>query len=145
MEQRQQNIVSAAVIVTLFIIGGMSFYHHVEGWTWSQSFYFVSMTMGTVGTGDLSPSTDLSRMFTGVFVLTAVPIVFFALLLIAEVYFKRHFEQIQWKNMAAYHAVQRVGKFTKDSTSLLGKNSFLRKYKEELDAFDNELKKEGLI
>jgi hypothetical protein len=39
-------------------------YHFVEEWTWLDSFYFSSVAITTVGFGDLSPSTEVSKLLT---------------------------------------------------------------------------------
>jgi voltage-gated potassium channel len=43
---------------------GTIFYHFVEEWTWVDSFYFSSVAITTVGFGDLSPSTEVSKLLT---------------------------------------------------------------------------------
>ena len=56
----------AILSVTLIILisGGTVFYHWEEGWSWLDSLYFCSMTMTTVGYGDFSPTTGISKIFT---------------------------------------------------------------------------------
>jgi voltage-gated potassium channel Kch len=52
--------------------GGTVFYHYVEGWRWIDSVYFCVISLATVGYGDLSPQTDLGKIFTIAYVLVGV-------------------------------------------------------------------------
>ena len=56
-----------AVLVGL-ILSGTMFYTTVEGWAVVDALYFCVMTLATVGYGDLAPSTDLSKIFTVMYV-----------------------------------------------------------------------------
>ena len=52
-------------IYAALIIGiGAAVYHWLEGWSWLDSFYFVVVTLTTIGYGDLSPTTPLSKLIT---------------------------------------------------------------------------------
>ncbi len=44
-----------------------------------DALYFTTVTMSTVGYGDLSPSTTLSRAFTSVYILIGIGVVFYQL------------------------------------------------------------------
>ncbi len=48
---------------------GTVFYHYQEGWTWVDSIYFSFISLTTVGFGDITPGTDLGKIFT-IFYLT---------------------------------------------------------------------------
>jgi hypothetical protein len=52
------------VVLLTLIFSGTIFYTTVEGWSMLDSFYFCVMTLSTIGYGDLSPTTDLSKLFT---------------------------------------------------------------------------------
>jgi len=54
------------------VLGGTVFYWRVEHWTLIESLYFSVVTLTTVGYGDLSPTTDLARLFTVVYILVGV-------------------------------------------------------------------------
>lgn len=58
--------------IGLLIGGGTVIFHTMEDWTWIQSFYFTVVTLTTVGYGDLTPSTDATRLFTALFILLGV-------------------------------------------------------------------------
>lgn len=57
------------IFTLLIIIGAATFYHHVEGWHWFDSFYFSIITISTVGYGDLSPHTFAGKLFTIFYIL----------------------------------------------------------------------------
>jgi hypothetical protein len=51
------------------LVTGTIFYHYVEGWSWLDSFYFCTITLATVGYGDFTPTDDVSRLFTILYVM----------------------------------------------------------------------------
>ena len=61
------------VLVILFI--GTYFYHRVEGWRWLDSFYFSSISLTTVGYGDITPKTDLGKIFTVFYIFSGVGVI----------------------------------------------------------------------
>jgi hypothetical protein len=54
----------------LLLVMGTVVYRWLEDWSWVDSFYFSAVAVTTVGFGDLSPTTDGSKLFT-VFYLAA--------------------------------------------------------------------------
>jgi len=63
------SVVSAGTVV----------FHILEKWSWVDSLYFTVITLATVGYGDLTPTTQLGKLVTVLFVITGVGI-FFAFL-----------------------------------------------------------------
>lgn len=59
----------------LLIIIGTVVYSAIEDWSWVDSLYFSVVAVTTVGFGDLSPTTDGSKLFTVLYVLTGVAII----------------------------------------------------------------------
>ena len=57
------------------VASGTVFYHVVERWSWVDSFYFCIITLATVGYGDLHPTTDLSKLFTALYILMGLGII----------------------------------------------------------------------
>ena len=60
------------VIVTL--LAGTLFYSEIEGWNLLDSLYF-SVTLTTVGYGDLSPSTVTGKVFTIFYIFVGLGII----------------------------------------------------------------------
>ena len=55
-------------VLAILILSGTIFYSNVEGWSWVDALYFCVMTLATIGYGDLSPTTEVSKLFTVVYV-----------------------------------------------------------------------------
>lgn len=60
-----------AMLAVLMSIGTV-FYTIVEGWSPLDSLYFAVIAAATVGFGDYTPTTDLGKVFTIVYVLIGV-------------------------------------------------------------------------
>ncbi|MFB6340186.1 potassium channel family protein [Saccharicrinis sp. FJH2] len=58
------------------LLNGTFIYHFVEHWKWLDSLYFSVMTLTTVGYGDFVPQTAFGKIFTMVYVLTGIGIIF---------------------------------------------------------------------
>jgi hypothetical protein len=83
------RITSAVLSIAILITFGTWAFRLFEDWSWAESFYFTVSTLTTVGYGDsVYPTTDSSRVFTAIFILVGVGIVFTALTAIGTEYLK---------------------------------------------------------
>ena len=48
----------------LFVLVSSAIFHWLEGWSWLDSIYFVVITFTTIGYGDFSPTTPLTKIIT---------------------------------------------------------------------------------
>lgn len=64
-----------AGLAILVLVIGTVVYRIIEDWSWVDSFYFSSVTLTTVGFGDLSPSSDVSKLFTVFYIFTGISLV----------------------------------------------------------------------
>ncbi|GGO53008.1 voltage-gated potassium channel [Roseovarius pacificus] len=55
-------------LLLALIGGGTVFFHHVEGWSWLDSYFFTVVTLSTVGYGELVPATPMGKIGTTVFI-----------------------------------------------------------------------------
>ena len=62
------------IYVSGTILFGTLIYHFLEGWDWVDSLYFVVITTTTIGYGDLTPTTQLTKFITVFFALNGVAI-----------------------------------------------------------------------
>jgi hypothetical protein len=60
------------ILVVSQLILGTVFYVIVEGWSVVDAIYFCSMSLATVGYGDIVPDTDIGKLFTVVYVLCGI-------------------------------------------------------------------------
>ena len=76
--RKRLKLSTEVFIATSSLLGwigvGTILFHRLEPWTWIQAFYFSVVTITTVGFGDLTPSTELSRLFTAIYILIGVSI-----------------------------------------------------------------------
>ena len=72
-ERHSNRILGASALSVLMI--GTVIYHLLEDWSWVDSFYFSSVAVTTVGFGDLTPSTDASKLFTVFYIFSGLTII----------------------------------------------------------------------
>jgi len=71
------HIRAALAVFILLIVVGTIFYTIYEGWGILDSIYFTVITLATVGYGDLHPTSDLSKIFTIIYVVIGVSLVLY--------------------------------------------------------------------
>ena len=54
---------------------GSTFYHYVEGWSWIDSFYFSFIALTTVGFGDITPESDIGKLFTVFYLMIGIGLI----------------------------------------------------------------------
>ena len=62
-------------LALLVLATGTVVYHYVEDWSWVDSFYFSSVALTTVGFGDLTPTTDASKLFTVFYIFSGISLI----------------------------------------------------------------------
>ena len=67
-----KGVALAAIAILVF---GTVFYHYVEHFGWLDSAYFCTITLTTIGYGDLVPHTALGKLFTMFYAVAGIGII----------------------------------------------------------------------
>ncbi len=95
-EAIQRNFRIVAAIALGVLAFGAWFYHMVEKLNWLDAFYFCTITLTTVGYGDIVPTTDEGKIFTIGYVIVGIGIIAtFANLLLKNAVVRRNLKQLQ--------------------------------------------------
>ena len=98
--------------VAIILLTGTIFYNRIEGWGWVDSFYFSVITLTTVGYGDLSPTTPVSKLFTVFYIFFGLSILLAFLTQLA----KERMEIYESRVNKKYDSGQDVGLNDNDTT-----------------------------
>ncbi|MFA7717992.1 MAG: potassium channel family protein [Candidatus Absconditabacterales bacterium] len=87
-----------AVIIIIVVIGTIAF-HIVEGWNLFNSFYFTTVTMSTIGYGDMAPLTHGGKVIAIIYGFMGAPL-FIGL---TGLLFQTRFQKLIKHSIHAYH------------------------------------------
>jgi voltage-gated potassium channel len=71
----QKQVFSLALVALLLLCTGAVFFHHFQKLDWINAFYFCTVTLTTVGYGDITPTTDMTKLFDIFYILIGIGIV----------------------------------------------------------------------
>jgi voltage-gated potassium channel len=91
MKPRSHFILPILFFLVVIFLGAYTYYL-VENWNMLDSFYFVVMTVTTIGYGDLVPATSIGKVFTIFYSFFGVGMAFYLLSLIGAKVFEEHVE-----------------------------------------------------
>ena len=93
------------MLIILYILA-VAFFHVVEGWNYLDAAYFITMTISTVGYGDLVPKTDIGKIGAMVLIFSGISLAFYVITRLGAIrekkvdpYVKRRIEML--RNLAA--------------------------------------------
>lgn len=84
------NVLITVLVFLGVLLGGTFFFHHMEGWRFLDSAYFVVMTVTTIGYGDFVPRTDVGKIFTIFYSFFGVGVALYLLSTLSSNIFKKH-------------------------------------------------------
>mgnify|MGYP001559397161 FL=1 len=128
-----RRILYIIIVIMMFLFGGATFYHYIEKLRYIDALYLSALTMTTVGYGDITPKTDIGKIFTIFYVFAGVAIALYGLSVIASHFVEareelwmerlskikiRHHTQTFWgklKNLLFYGTEKLVSEYEKSS------------------------------
>lgn len=87
------RVVLLIVVVVFIITAGAFIFLQFEDWTVVEAFYFATVTLTTVGYGDITPTTEASRVVTIIYSLLTIPLFFLMIGLFGEVVFTKYIDR----------------------------------------------------
>jgi multidrug transporter EmrE-like cation transporter len=70
------STISKLFILAVFYAVGILHYTYVEGWTFVECIYFITVTITTCGYGFFHPTTDPSKIFTIFYIFVGIIVIF---------------------------------------------------------------------
>lgn len=98
---------SVALLGAITIAAGTIFYRYSEGWSWHDAMYFSISTLTTVGLGGIAPHTEIGKIFTSIFMLLGVGIMFGFISMVGQ---RAHRLRLNAERDAQANACERCGK-----------------------------------
>ena len=103
VSKRDLKTLNAVLVVLFWIFMGTGFFYMVEDWTLIDSFYFSVSTLTTVGYGDITPTSQFSRLFTALYILFGVGIVLASLGIVGREFLQKEEAKLRHKYAHTAH------------------------------------------
>jgi voltage-gated potassium channel Kch len=144
----KRRLYHAAVLIVILLGAGTFYYSYAEGWSYVDSFYFSTMTLTTIGYGDLAPTNPGSKIFTSVYALFGIGIMLYILssvigifILKQERFFGKIFLPLH-KIMHHENEIKKEKKINiKQEREIRTHDKVIRKQEREIDKLKREIKK----
>ena len=98
LEYRQiiMNFRLAGLAAVSMLIIGATFFHYTEKLGWLDAFYFSTITLTTVGYGDITPTTPAGKLFVMFYIVVGIGILAtFANLVVKRAVVKRELRKLK--------------------------------------------------
>lgn len=69
------RLTGLGIAAGVMLLAGATFYHQTEKLSWLDAFYFCTITLTTVGYGDITPQTSAGKLFAIFYVIIGIGII----------------------------------------------------------------------
>lgn len=83
------RIAYSMLVIVMLLTGGATVFHTIEKLSWLDSFFFATMTLTTIGYGDITPQHDYTKIFIIFYALGGVATVLLLMTNISRYYIER--------------------------------------------------------
>lgn len=118
------------VIILIIVLIGTVFYHIIEWWNFFDSFYFVTVTMATVGYGDMAPITHWGKILAIFYGFMGAPLFIW----LTGVILQTKFNQVIKRSIHAYHQEAKEAKMI-----ALQNKKALKQQKKDIEEIQEEV------
>lgn len=93
------TILFFVLIILLVILAGTIAFYNIEGWSFFNSLYFTSVTMSTIGYGDMAPITHAGKVVSMFYGFMGAPL----FIGFTWIVFQSKFQKMLKTSIHAYH------------------------------------------
>ncbi|NIO19314.1 MAG: hypothetical protein GTN76_00850 [Candidatus Aenigmarchaeota archaeon] len=144
----KRRIYHAFVLVIILLGAGTFYYTYAEGWSYVDSFYFSTMTLTTIGYGDLAPTNPGSKIFTSIYALFGIGIMLYILSSVIGIFILKQ-EQFFGRIFLPLHKIRHHEKEIKkekkinveQEREIKTHEKRIKKQEKEIDRLKKEIKK----
>lgn len=75
----QSKIAYALATIFVLIFLGTVYFNEAEEWSYVDSFYFSTMTLTTIGYGDITPTQNATKIFVSIYAIFGIAVMLYVL------------------------------------------------------------------
>jgi hypothetical protein len=122
----QTKVTAAIMLVVILLMLGTVLYSMFEGWSLLDSTYFTTITLTTIGYGDLAPTHAITKIITMFFAFAGVTIFVFAVSTITESYFGKRVGSLETKVQQVSDQTKQLMRPPEQTKAAVSRRSFVK-------------------
>ena len=138
-KQLKQDLILLVAAVLAVLVAGAIVFIFLEGWSIIDAFYFVTATATTVGYGDLTPTTPVSKVITILYSLLIIPFILYAFSAVAKIQMQKVYTKVHHLERKQKEQEEEIDKTER---KLKRQKTLIRQQEGELDQQQASVKKQ---
>lgn len=120
------KVYAAVMLVIILVLLGTVLYSMLEGWSVLDAAYFTTVTLTTIGYGDLAPTHSVTKIITMFFAFAGVTIFVFAVSTITESYFGKRVGSLETKVQQVSDQTKQLMRPPEQTKATVSRRSFVK-------------------